>query len=171
MFEIQTRQKTDVLFEFSEPLDLLGLFVSPVREVSGYAKITILAVADQPFGLNVEEAVSVADDGTGRFVQTDATITAALADRFYPSSKKCSLCGKVKAELPLEERTFRCDACGLVLDRDENAAINLNHVAASETETLNACGEDVRPCVGRQTSGKQEPNAIFRQCPKWVSFG
>lgn len=94
MFEIQTRQKTDVLFEFSEPLDLFGLFVSPVREVSGYAKITILAVADQPFGLNVEEAVSVADDGTGRFVQTDATITAALVGGQYQIATSVQPFGK-----------------------------------------------------------------------------
>lgn len=83
-----------------------------------------------------------------------------LAGRFYPSSKTCSRCKVVKAELDLEERTFECEACGLAMDRDENAAVNLKHVAASETETLNACGEDVRPCVGRQTSRKQEPNAI-----------
>lgn len=83
-----------------------------------------------------------------------------LADRFYPSSKKCSRCGLVKAELPLSERTFQCDECGLVLDRDENAARNLKAVAASGTETLNACGGDVRPRVGRQTPAKQEPNAI-----------
>ncbi len=47
------------------------------------------------------------------------------ADVFYPSSKRCSRCGVVKTTLPLWERTFRCDACGLVLDRDENAARNL----------------------------------------------
>jgi putative transposase len=83
-----------------------------------------------------------------------------LADRFYPSTKTCSRCHVVKQDMPLEERTFRCGMCGLVLDRDENASINLKAVAASETETLNACGENVRPRVGRRISGKQEPNAI-----------
>lgn len=83
-----------------------------------------------------------------------------LAERFFPSSKMCSRCHVVKAELPLSERTFQCDECGLVLDRDENAARNLKAVAASGTETLNACGGDVRPRVGRQTPAKQEPNAI-----------
>lgn len=48
-----------------------------------------------------------------------------LADRFYPSSKTCSDCGAVKAKLPLSTRTYRCDQCGLVLDRDVNAARNL----------------------------------------------
>ena len=45
-----------------------------------------------------------------------------LADRWYPSSKTCSGCGTVKAKLALSERTYRCDGCGLVLDRDVNAA-------------------------------------------------
>jgi hypothetical protein len=47
------------------------------------------------------------------------------ADRWYPSSKRCSGCGQVKERLLLSERVYRCDACGLVLDRDLNAARNL----------------------------------------------
>ncbi len=45
-------------------------------------------------------------------------------DRFYPSSKKCSVCGKIKSNLLLSERIYRCD-CGNVMDRDVNAAINI----------------------------------------------
>lgn len=84
----------------------------------------------------------------------------ALADRFFPSTKRCGRCHVVKREMPLGERVFRCDACGLVMDRDENAAENLRQVAVSGPETLNACGGDVRPRVGRQTPVKQEPNAV-----------
>ena len=49
------------------------------------------------------------------------------ADRFYPSSKRCSKCGHVKSELSLSERTYICEnpECGQVIDRDLNAAINL----------------------------------------------
>ena len=47
------------------------------------------------------------------------------ADRFEPSSKRCSDCGLVKDELPLSERVFRCESCGSVRDRDHNAALNL----------------------------------------------
>src|SRR4030081_3883822 len=54
-----------------------------------------------------------------------AATTVDVADRWYPSSKTCSACGVVKAKLRLSERTFRCDKCGLVLDRDLNAARNL----------------------------------------------
>ena len=45
--------------------------------------------------------------------------------RFFPSSKTCSGCGHVKEELSLSEREFICDECGLVIDRDTNAAINI----------------------------------------------
>src|SRR5260221_2206453 len=48
-----------------------------------------------------------------------------VAGRWYPSSKTCSSCGAVKAKLALHERTYHCDACGLAIDRDRNAAINL----------------------------------------------
>jgi putative transposase len=47
------------------------------------------------------------------------------ADRWYPSSKTCSGCGHVDGELTLGQRTYRCAHCGLVVDRDVNAAINL----------------------------------------------
>lgn len=47
------------------------------------------------------------------------------ADRFYPSSKTCSHCGYIKKDLRLKDRIYRCPECGLVIDRDLNAAINL----------------------------------------------
>ena len=49
-------------------------------------------------------------------------------DRFFPSSKKCCMCGNVKKELKLSERIYRCD-CGSVMDRDKNAAINIREEA------------------------------------------
>jgi IS605 OrfB family transposase len=70
------------------------------------------------------------------------------AGRFFPSSKICSGCGQVKAKLPLSERQYHCECCGIVLDRDVNAARNLavlvalsaNGVAGSGPETGNARG-------------------------------
>ena len=47
------------------------------------------------------------------------------ADRFYPSSKTCSHCGHIKHDLKLKDRVYICPECGLVIDRDLNAAINL----------------------------------------------
>ena len=66
-----------------------------------------------------------------------------VIDRWYPSSKTCSNCGSVKAKLSLNERTYKCEHCGLTIDRDLNAAINLM-VAGSAPETLNAHGGTVR---------------------------
>ena len=48
-----------------------------------------------------------------------------VADRFYPSSKKCGRCGKIKNDLKLKDRRYKCSHCGLDIDRDLNAAINL----------------------------------------------
>ena len=48
-----------------------------------------------------------------------------IADRFYASSKMCSYCGAVKKDLKLSDRIYKCDNCNTVIDRDENASINL----------------------------------------------
>ena len=53
-----------------------------------------------------------------------------VADRWYPSSKRCSRCGLVKLDLSLADRTYRCQ-CGLSVDRDRNAAANLAQWAAT----------------------------------------
>ncbi|WP_433199497.1 IS607 family element RNA-guided endonuclease TnpB [Dactylosporangium sp. CS-047395] len=58
-----------------------------------------------------------------------------VADRWYPSSKTCSGCGAVKTKLTLSERTYACEACGLRLDRDLNAARNLAALAAAAVST------------------------------------
>nr|WP_114650514.1 RNA-guided endonuclease TnpB family protein [Clostridium perfringens] len=49
-----------------------------------------------------------------------------IVDRFYPSSKTCSNCGKIKKDLKLSDRVYKC-SCGLVIDRDLNASINLKN--------------------------------------------
>jgi putative transposase len=59
-----------------------------------------------------------------------------VADRWFPSSKTCSGCGAVKEELDLSERTYTCSTenggCGLVIDRDLNAAVNLARYTPAE---------------------------------------
>ena len=76
-----------------------------------------------------------------------------LADQWYPSTKRCSQCGHVKKRMSLSERTYRCAICGLVMNRDLNAACNLAQLAttASSAES-HACGEDVRPDFAGRTS-------------------
>lgn len=51
-------------------------------------------------------------------------------DRFYPSSKTCSCCGCIKHDLKLSDRTYICNECGTVIDRDYNAALNLSKYVA-----------------------------------------
>ena len=83
------------------------------------------------------------------------------ADRFYPSSKRCSKCGQVKQELSLSERTYQCEnpECLNVEDRDFNAALNLKALAASSAVTACRPGSAGR---SRKTSTKllagQEPS-------------
>ena len=73
---------------------------------------------------------STSDNANGQFrTLLEGKLTAegkafVRIDRFYPSSRRCSRCGKIKKELPLSERTYVCE-CGLTEDRDINAAINI----------------------------------------------
>ena len=66
-------------------------------------------------------------------------VEIGLASRWYPSTKLCSNCGK-KHDMPLSKRRMVCE-CGLDIDRDLNAAINLRNLAVSSTDNENACGE------------------------------
>ncbi len=52
-------------------------------------------------------------------------IQLIIADRWYPSSKTCSCCGNIKTDLKLSDRTYKCEKCSLIMNRDLNASINL----------------------------------------------
>jgi putative transposase len=127
-----------------------GTIVAEDLNVAGMARNRRLAQAiyDAGFG----QALRMLDYKTarngGRLIK---------AGRWFPSSRTCSGCGVVKAKLTLSERTYVCGACGLVLDRDVNAAVNLLKLAASGAESLNACGGTVRPGLAGHVPVKQEP--------------
>jgi IS605 OrfB family transposase len=99
------------------------------------------------------------------------------ANRWFPSSKTCSDCGVVKAKLPLRARTFKCDACGIVLDRDLNAARNLALLVERESGTgvagdpkpqgCNGRGADRRTPLAGQVAVKRSPRpgTVGRQRP------
>ena len=86
-------------------------------------------------------AKALSDSALGGLLSKIETKAAVLgvqivkADTFYASSKTCSSCGQKKEELTLAERQYHCETCGVSLDRDLNAARNLNNVAAGLTET------------------------------------
>lgn len=77
------------------------------------------------------------------------------ADRFYPSSKTCSTCGRRKPNLTLAERIFHCDGCGARMDRDHNAAINLARLGEPHTGEQSPTGSG--PVVGRGATCETEP--------------
>lgn len=64
-----------------------------------------------------------------------------VIDRFYPSSQLCSHCQWRNEALTLADRVFVCLDCGVVTDRDYNAAQNIRRVAVSSIDTQNACGQ------------------------------
>jgi putative transposase len=118
-------------------------------------------------------AQAIGDVGFGEF-RRQLTYKAAwygcqvlVASRWESSSKSCSGCGWVDEDLTLADRTFRCEWCGQVLDRDLNAAINLRtlaKLAGSSSERQNACGEEsaglgLRAQV-KLSPSKQEPDAF-----------
>ena len=118
-------------------------------------------------------AQAIGDVGWGEF-RRQLTYKAAwygcrviVADRWWASSKTCSGCGWVDESLTLADRTFVCrtpdrPGCGLVVDRDLNAAKNLEHLADSSADRQNACGGGSAgggqgPAV-KLPSVKQEPD-------------
>ncbi|HUY79760.1 MAG TPA: RNA-guided endonuclease TnpB family protein [Ktedonobacterales bacterium] len=115
-------------------------------------------------------AQAIADVGFAEF-RRQLTYKAAwygsrvvVVSRWEPTSKRCSQCGWHDAALTLADRVFRCAACGLTLDRDLNAALNILKLADSSPDSQNACGDaSAGLSCERQvklTSVKQEPNTF-----------
>ena len=77
------------------------------------------------------------------------------ADRFYPSSKTCSACGRREPNLTLAERIFHCDGCGARIDRDHNAAINLARLGEPHPGEQSPTGSG--PVAGRGATRETEP--------------
>jgi putative transposase len=98
-------------------------------------------------------------------------------DRWFPSSKLCSNCLYYHRDLTLADRVFHCPLCGLKIDRDQNAAFNIEAyyniyqflifpVVESSAETLNACGETVRPDNVQARLDESGRQALVRTGPK-----
>lgn len=136
-----------------------------------YRRIGVEALNVRGMARNRHLARSIMDGGFHEFrrqLECKARFYGAVvvvADRWFPSSKTCSCCGSVKAELALSQRTYQCDVCGHEVGRDLNAARNLERLAASSA--VSACGKDRsgaerKPRVKR-ASMKQEPNSSLRR--------
>jgi IS605 OrfB family transposase len=124
-----------------------GLHKLTTRLAKQYGTIVIEDLNVAGMKRNKKLARLISDAGFGEFRRQLTYKTEwyggrlVIADRWFPSSKTCSGCKTVKPKLSLAERVFTCEACGLVIDRDLNAALNLRdlvaHVAGSGPETLN----------------------------------
>jgi putative transposase len=100
---------------------------------------------------------SVADVGWGTFLRMPEYkakwygATLIVSPRSFPSTRLCSRCGHLQGRMPLSQRVFRCTACGLEMDRDLNAALNLRayglaHLTGPTASSAgsHACGDPAR---------------------------
>jgi transposase len=87
-------------------------------------------------------------------------------DRFYPSSKTCSSCGSVKAKLDRSAIVFDCEHCGIVIDRDVNAArTSLERLFGSSSRSLASHTRQNNLCVGL---GRGAGNGARFAMKEWV---
>lgn len=134
-----------------------GLHQLTVRLTREYGTIVVEDLNVAGMLRNRRLARRIADAGFGELRRQLAYKTAwnggrlIVANRWYPSSKTCSACGTVKAKLALSERTYTCTTCGLILDRDINAARNLAALA-HEVDTAGS-----GPVAGRGADHKTRP--------------
>jgi putative transposase len=154
-------QRNDGLHKLTTRLTAeFGTILVEDLHVAGMVKNRRLArhVADASFGEFRRQAEYKAAWHGGRVI---------AADRWFASGKTCPGCGAVKARLLLSKRTCACAACGLVADRDVNAARNLAEygnrlVAGSGPETLNGRGADRQTPPGVQVAVKRQPGTRQR---------
>jgi len=89
-----------------------------------------------------------------------------VADRWYPSSKTCSVCGDVQTALPLSIRQWQCPTCQTHHDRDKNAAMNLANYAVSST--VSACGAEGS---GSSRKARTKPAAMKQEINTKTTYG
>jgi putative transposase len=110
---------------------------------------------------NHKLARAIADVGFSEFRRQltykaeQAGVVLHVVSRWEPTSKTCSCCGWYKADLTLAERIFRCCACGLVIDRDENAARNLAPLALKVQVSDNGTGKANRHIASTSNSARR----------------
>ena len=81
-----------------------------------------------------------------------------IVERWFPSSKTCSLCGHIQ-DMPLKERVYRCEHCHQVIDRDLNASINLERwISNADGLSVNACGLEEADLLGCTASAAAKPS-------------
>lgn len=124
------------------------------RLAKNYGHVCIEDLAVRNMVRNHHLAFAIGDSGWGEFRRQleykcprHGTVLV-IADRFYPSSKRCNVCGTIKPSLSLSVREWTCEQCGEQHDRDINAAKNLSQLRRDTAE------------VTRMETGEQEPEMV-----------
>ena len=132
IYENIKNQRRDFFFKLAHSLtDQFDIIVLEDLNIAAMKKLWGRKVSDLAF----TEFVSILE-----YVAKQKGKLIRFIDRYYPSSKTCSCCGYVNKELSLSDRHWLCPGCHTVLDRDANAAINIEREGASSLGLV-----DVRP--------------------------
>jgi putative transposase len=132
-------QRLDFIHQISSSITKDYLFIGiEDLNLKGMSKLYGKSVNDQSFNMFFQQLTYKSLWNGGATIKIN---------RWAPSSKTCSHCGNVKKTLSLSERTYVCSECGLVIDRDANAAINIKKWALDDlmnrygTYQIKACGD------------------------------
>ena len=133
--------KTNNIIKLEKQIKMLYRKLTNIRENHMYQSINTI-LKERPYKVVMEDlnvkgmmrnrhmAKSISEQQLYKFISTMKYkcewlgVEFIQADRWFPSSKTCSCCGHIKRNLKLNDRTYICSECGLVIDRDLNASIN-----------------------------------------------
>lgn len=166
----KARKRVALLHEkiANQRADFLHKLSCRIASEFGHIKIENLNVAGML--RNHSLAKSISDSGWGEFgrqlgykSEWRGGVTEKI-DRFYPSSKTCSICGLVNQDLELHHRFWTCTGCGTEHDRDVNAAVNIECFDTQGAWGINAGGENGSPVSNndRQSLRNRKEAQVFR---------
>lgn len=134
VYEQISNKRRDWFWKLADQLtDQYDVLIFEDLNLNGMKRLWGRKISDLSFATFLEILETVATN-KGKLVH--------YIDRFYPSSKTCSSCGHVNKDLTLKDREWNCPGCGTKLNRDKNAAINIQRVGASTLEL-----DTVRPSL------------------------
>ena len=134
--------KTNNIIKLEKQIALIYKRLADIRDNHMYQSINTI-LKKRPYKIIMEDldvkrmmknkhkAESIAEQRFYKFISTMKYkcewhgIEFVQANRWFPSSKTCSNCGNIKKDLKLRDRVYICPKCGLIIDRDINASINL----------------------------------------------
>jgi putative transposase len=147
--------------------DFLHKLSSELAKTKSVIAMEDLSVKGMVRNKRLSKAIS--DAGWGKFKEMLEYKTLwygarlVTADKFYPSSKLCSQCGRLNRDLKLSNRVFRCLECGLENDRDLNSALNLLELTTASSAGSYACGDTSGGGTSQYTPGRSTSHVSQKQ--------